>query len=190
VTIFGDHVDVEEELSIIDTAEEAGFYAFLDGSFSSGPASVVVDRKSELEKWPSAELVLRNGPHAARAKFTFDFSKAELVKPVHATVEKFSCAWCDGGDLEGSSGYVEGWANDPPMDPSALDGDWNTGGAPASPRAQLYLPSGLDVGLVKAENGGCVLHVGWLVEPRQRVVLTRTYSADGKVVGSEKTEES
>lgn len=190
VTIFGDHVDVEEDLTITDTEEEGGFLAFADGSFSSGPAEVVVDRKSELEKWPAAELVLRNGVRGIRAKFVFDFAKGELVKPLHATKEKFSCRWCDGADLEGSSGYVEGWANEPAMTSTALDGDWNTGGAPSAPRTQLYLPHGIDVGVRKASDGGCVLQLGWLVEPRLRVVLTRTYSSDGKVVGSARIEET
>lgn len=176
-------------MTITDAEEEEGFYGFPDGSFCFGPAEVVVDRTSELQKWPKAELVLRNGAHAVRAKFVFDFAKGELVKPLHATVEKFSVKWCDGADLEGSSGYIEGWANEAAMDAAELDGDWNSGGAPAAPRKQLYLPSGVDVGVQKADDGGCVLHVGWLVEPGRRLVLTRTYSSDGKTAGSTRVEE-
>lgn len=182
-------MDAEEDLTVTDAEEEEGFYAFPDGSFSFGPAEVIVDRTSELQKWPKAELVLRNGAHVARAQFVFDFAKGELVKPMHATVEKFSIKWCDGADLEGSSGYIEGWANDEPMEASALDGDWNSGGAPATPRTQLYLPSGIDVGVQKAGDGGCVLLLGWLVEPGRRLVLTRTYTSDGKATGSTRVEE-
>jgi hypothetical protein len=186
VTIFGDHIDIEATPGCLDTAEEAGFYASPDGSFSSGPAAVIVDRRSELEKWPRTELVLRSGKEAVRAVVTFDFATGALVKPVRVTKERWSCVWCDGADMEGSSGYIQGWADGEQMDAAALGGDWTAGGAAPERRKQIYMPGGVDVGVLKPAGGGCIVHVGWLVEAGRRVVLTRTYAADGTVAASQR----
>lgn len=190
VSIFGDHVDLEEDLRITSTAPGEGFFAFPDGSYTAGDPQIIVDRTSELQRWPRARLVLRDGERVTRVDVFFNAATAEFVKTLQVIQDEYSCTYCDGGDVEGSSGYVEGWANEAPMEAAALAGDWMTGGAPAEARKQLYLPNGLDVSIAKAGGAGCVVTVGWLVEAGRRNVLDRSYNADGKLVASERRVET
>jgi hypothetical protein len=192
VSHFGDHVDLEENLTLYQVAEDLGFLAFPNGSFSAGDAKVVTDRTSILDKTPATYLVLRHNGAAVHADVKFDFAKCELTDAVRIVKERYTCIHCDGADIDGSSGYVEGWCSDPASHPEDLAGIWHSsadgssverpdGGPPRKARKQLYLPHGIDVSLTTTADNGVDVRLGWLVEPSHRLVLTRSYRSDGVV---------
>lgn len=202
VSLFADHVDLEEDLSALDIAAEPALHVFPDGAFAAGPSPVCVAKTSALQKWPRVELCLRDPRDDRRVALhvhcSFDFEKRQLVREIRAVREQYSCIYCDGADIEGSSGYVEGWVIGPAGAPDALRGEWRVvggseervitreAGAPESPAKQLYLPDGVDVGVTDDENGGLVVHAGWLVDDATRVVMRRGFAADGSVRYSER----
>lgn len=193
VSLFGDHVEAEESLEVTDVSEHAGLFAFSDGSFTTGPADVQTTHESLLDKWPKAKLVLRVGQKSVRVELKFDFAKAELVDFMDVTVEKWDCIHCDGANMEGSSGYIEGWVTGERLSPEQLQGAWTStdpggpcGGGPPEPKKHLYLPNGIDVAVREVDGGGRGLIVGWLVDHSTRVVLSRFYDAGGSVSSSER----
>lgn len=193
VSLFGDHVEAEEDLQITDVIEDDGLFVFGDGSFTAGRGTVTTTRDSLLDKWPSAKLVLRVGQKSLRVELKFDFAKAELVESMDVTVEAWDCVHCDGANMEGSSGYIEGWVSGERLEPGELEGNWavtdpsgrsDTG--PTQPRKHLYLPNGIDVAISEVGGGGRCLRVGWLVDASTRILLTRSYDANGVVIASER----
>lgn len=206
VSHFGDHVDLEEKLTVFDVVGDAGFLAFPDGSFSAGPSSVMTEHKSLLDPWPKAHLVLRNNGVAVHAHVTFDFQEAVFVENLRVVIEKYSCRHCDGGDIAGSSGYVEGWSAGEALDPAQLAGEWiiaasdsvehanvisrPNGGPPKTPHKHLYLPEGIDISIEKNGSGEVAVHLAWLALPNNRIVLTRSYTPDGSLRNSYRLVES
>jgi hypothetical protein len=190
VSHFGDHVDLEENLTLFQVAEDPGFLAFPNGSFSAGDARVVTEQLSMLDKTPSAYMVLRHEGHAVHVDVKFNFAKRELKDELRVIKEKYTCIYCDGADIDGSSGYVEGWCSDLASHPENLAGEWHSsadgsridrskGGPLPDARKQLYLPHGIDVSLNATADDGVDVCVGWLVESGKRIVLTRSYKSDG-----------
>ncbi|CDF37588.1 unnamed protein product [Chondrus crispus] len=199
VSLFADHVDLEEDFQQLDIAAEAGAHVFPDGSFATGPEKVCIKRESLLDKWPMAEMCLHDPRedvrNALHVKLKFDFEKRELVDSLRAVVEKWSCVYCDGANIEGSSGFVKGWVSDDPSHPSALAGSWKAvsagdeqivdRAAPQSvPSKHLFLPNGIDVAVL--EGDGVHVQVGWLVDEATRVVMRRSFGQDGSVVSSQR----
>lgn len=195
VAVFADHVDLETTFDVIDIANSPGTHCFHDGSYSGGPSPVKIMHKSLLDKWPLADLCLRDrqGKRGVHAKLTFDFENVQLVSDIRVVVEAYSCIYCDGADIEGSSGYVEGWSVEARSKPEDLSGTWSCddgtnvsrpdGGPPALPRRCLYLPSDISVG-VDAFDGGVRAWVGWVTAPNERRVLSRYYDSEGQATQS------
>jgi hypothetical protein len=201
VSHFGDMVELEDDVKMYDVSgADAGFMAWTDGSFAAGPAMVVTTRKSILDDWPVAHMVLRHDGKAVHAYLKFDFTRSEFVDNVRIFVEKYSCIYCDGADIEGCSGAVSGFSEEDPMSPEHLAGDWSvvaapektvvsrpSGGPAAEQNKHIYLPQGIDVSVYpdsNSGNGGVALHVGWLVNPATRVVMSRSFNGDGSVRAS------
>lgn len=147
VSLFADHVDLEEELKIIpllssqhtdgsDTdSATTTTTIYTDGSFVSGARKVLTKRESRLDKWPSITFCLRddvggdtdNGSGKRRSAnmwVQFDFEQRKLVGEVRAVIEEWSCDYCDGADLEGSSGFVDGWPSHPCGSAQNISGEW------------------------------------------------------------------
>eukprot|EP00171_Calliarthron_tuberculosum_P013749 IDg13749t1 len=193
VALFADHVDLETSFEVVDMNEEPASHCFEDGSFAGGPSPVKIAHASILDKWPCADMCVRAGKHAVHAKLKFDFENAKLVETVRVVREQYSCQYCDGADIEGSSGYVEGWAAQQKSTPAELAGEWTcddgtsvsrpNGGAPEVPAKCVYLPCGISVGVTRVADG---VHawLSWLTTPDERRVLTRHYNAQGEVVQS------
>jgi hypothetical protein len=198
VSHFGDHVELEDELTTFDVSgADPGFMAWADGSFSAGPAVVMTSHKSILDAWPVARMVLRHEGKAVHVLVKFDFAKHELADDVRVFVERYSCIFCDGADIEGCSGNTPGFSDEDPMRPHHLAGDWTVEGAPQPtkitrpkgglspvPNKHVYLPKGVDVGIHADSNsseGGVAVHVGWLVDPATRIVMSRAFHGDGTV---------
>lgn len=104
--------------------------------------------------------------------------------------------YCDGADIEGSSGFVDGWASGPAGSPDKLEGMWVKDGkhvsrkiAPPVEGKRLYLPGGVDVGVAGLEEGCVGVHAGWLVDAETRVVLRRVFGKDGCVMTTERVVE-
>lgn len=199
VSLFADHVDLETNFHIVDFAESNAAHCFPDGSYSGGPSPVVLDRKSILDKWPSADLTLRIGKRALHCNVKFDFAKRCIVEKVRLVLEQYSCIYCDGADVEGSSGYVEGWPTYEKCSPTQLAGTWCTHdanqvirekGPDEQPGSCIYLPEGITVGVDEADDGGVRVWLGWLHEPQSRAILERIYSNQGVVVESRQSTES
>lgn len=201
VALFADHVDLESSFTVSDFDELPGFHFFSDGSYSAGPTPVSTKRDSILDKWPAVDFCIRDPREprswAIHVEFDFDFAKAEFVDDVRVIREKYSCIYCDGADIEGSSGFVEGWVSDAKMEAEALKGDWNLpdgsivsrpeGGLAHEPKKHVYLPFGIDVGIDEADNGGRRAWVAWLVDADTRVIMSRMFAADGSVTLSNTT---
>lgn len=204
VSVFADHVDLEENFVVTNIAEESAMHIFPDGSFSGGPSPVCVERNSILDKWPAVDFCVRDprpgadNKQAVHVRFAFDFAAAAMVDNVTVIHEKHTCIYCDGADIEGSSGFVEGWVVEEPSAPEHLTGEWVVegpeekavarpdGGPLAQPGKQIYLPKGIDVAVERVKDGAnIVARVGWLVEPDTRVVMTRSFDADGTVLSSQ-----
>lgn len=198
VSLFADHVDLEEDFRELDLATEPAAHFFPDGSFATGPEKVCVRKDSLLDKWPAAELCLhdpRDGErNALHINVKFDFEKRELIDTLRAVVEKWNCVYCDGADIDGSSGFVEGWVSGDPFQPGALAGRWKSTSegderivernAPESlPSKHLFLPHGIDVAVLDSE--GVDVQVGWLVDDATRIVLKRSFGQDGSVLSSQ-----
>lgn len=219
VSLFADHVDYEEDFTVTqlnepEISDATSTALFADGSFVSGPGRVVVRRESRLDKWPSAVFSLQdardNMRRAANVWLRFNFENRSFVDDIRVVVENRSCDYCDGADLEGSSGFVDGWVSLPPGDPAQLKGEWaihsaNTtdssndspsGGAsttierrtnPIDADVALFLPNGIDLSISGAENDdGIIVRVGWLVDYNTRIVLCRHFQKDGAVVMSQR----
>lgn len=180
---------------------EMGNCAFADGTFTVGKSSVLVKRESKLQKWPSVRFCVRDPREGERRalhiKLKFDFEKACLAEDISIILEKWSCEYCDGADIDGSSGYLEGWAVEQSLDRAALRGMWAVEGGKQVERRmgeakeegkQIYLPKGIDISIRRVGNE-LVVSVGWLVDGDSRVVLRRTYDEKGGFVGSERVVE-
>lgn len=147
VSLFADHVDLEEELKVIPLvssqhSESSDIESapttttiYTDGSFVSGARKVLTKRESRLDKWPSITFCLRddtgrdtdNGSGKRRSAnmwLQFDFEQRKLVGEVRAVIEEWSCDYCDGADLEGSSGFVDGWPSHPCGSAQNISGEW------------------------------------------------------------------
>lgn len=209
VSHFADHVDMEEDLDKLPLSGEHATAIFADGSFIAGMAKVLPERTSRLDKWPALSFSLRD-PHADARRAVnlwvkFDFANRKFAAPVRVVLERWSCAYCDGADLDGSSGFVDGWTCGKAGHVAMLKGEWYVCSDPArdftvqnpddavilrgdeeDARAALYLPEGIDVAVLDAPNGdGVIVRAGWLVDENTRVVLRRIYAPDGSVEGSE-----
>lgn len=180
---------------------EVGNCAFADGSFTVGKSAVLVKRESKLQKWPAARFCVRDPREGERkalhVKLKFNFEKACLVEDINVTLEKWSCEHCDGADIEGSSGYIEGWAVEQSMERGALKGTWAIEGGKQVERRvgeveeegrQMYMPKGIDVGIRRVGNE-LVVSVGWLVDSDNRIVVRRTYDNRGIFMGSDRVVE-
>lgn len=203
VSSFSDHVDLEEDFTIANIDSEEGMHIFPDGSFSSGPQTVCIEKKSYFDKWPAVQMYLQDprpeSRQAIHVSLKFNFETRQLVDELRVIHEKFSCIYCDGADIEGSSGYVEGWVSEDGISHEDLAGIWKvaggsaesetverpSGGPPATPARQLYLPKGIDISTLEGQNGGVVVQVGWLVDENTRIVLRRLFGKDGAVLLSE-----
>ncbi len=204
VALFADHVDLETTFTVTDLGAERGAHVFRNGSHSGGPTPVNTVRDSILDAWPAADLCIRHDAPGARravhARLRFDFANAALVDTVRVVRESFSCVYCDGADIEGSSGYVEGWPDNPKATPADLAGEWQLddgtsisrpdGGPPETPSKCLYLPSGITVGVDRTSEGEVVAWLGWCVDDTHRYVLTRSYAPDGSVIESKLSRET
>lgn len=197
VTLFADHVDLEEDLVRVDITQP-GTVTFDDGCFVVGNAVVPVRRESRLDKYPAIRFCLRDPRHEQRSalhvKLSFDFERACLVKDLTIILEKWSCEYCDGADIDGSSGFVEGWAVESAMQSDALRGVWavdggdqvrRDGGEVAEEGRQVYLPRGIDVAIRRVADD-LVVTVGWLVHADHRIVVRRTYDHGGALMRSER----
>lgn len=192
VALFADHVDLETVFEVVDMSEDRAAHCFADGSFAGGPSPVQITHSSILDKWPLADLCIRDhdGKRAAHARMKFDFENVSLVDNVRVVLESYSCQYCDGADIEGSSGFVEGWAADPKSTPAELAGEWQCddgstisrpdGGPAEVPRKCIYLPSGLSLGVSSTDNGVCAW-LAWKTAPDERRIMTRYYASDGTV---------
>lgn len=224
VSLFADHVDTEEEFSVIplhssEGEEKNSTAIFSDGCFVAGPGRVKPKRESRLDKWPSVSFCIRDArdgeKRAANIWLQFDFENRAFKNDVRAIVERWSCRYCDGADLEGSSGFIDGWVSETPGGADQLAGDWvvhgarlEGGGATAAAAAReeqqqqpvsrgegldarvaLFLPQGLDVSIRDADEGAVVLQAGWLVDEGTRVVLRRHFHSDGSVAYSQRVVE-
>lgn len=203
VALFADHVDLETSFDVVDFAEaESGSLFFDNGSYTLGKVPVTTVRNSMLDKWPCAELCIRHPTTRKKAvyvKVKFDFAKTKFVENINVIREEYSCIYCDGADIEGSSGYIEGWTIEPNGTPADLTGDWIVedgtdvsniarpdGGPPPEDNKTLYLPGGITLGLERpAENPENIcVWAGWQFEENERCVLSRSYASDGSLIQS------
>lgn len=206
VSLFADHVDLEEDFSSCDVGGPDGVHVFTDGSFCAGPHQVPPQRKSKLEKWPAVDFCLRDPrkdvKRAAHVGVKFDFENRKFVGDLRVIIEKYSCIYCDGADIEGSSGYVEGWVIGEKGSAENLEGEWRVvlgddesqqevlnrskGDLPHTPGKIIYLAEDVDVSVMDEEDdNGVVVQVGWLVDKDTRAVIRRRFAEDGKLKFSE-----
>lgn len=192
VSLFADHVDAEEDFRC-DTIGD-GLSVFADGSFVNG-ANKVATKKSKLERAPRVEFRL---PHpfeerqAAHITLQLDFERAHIVQHIRAVLEKWSCIYCDGADMDGSSGYVEGWVVGTPGSAQDLTGVWRRGerlfertDGGEHEGGRVFLPEGLDVAFERSADGGRTARAAWRVGER-RIALQRLFDSDGNVVANER----
>ncbi|KAI0564202.1 hypothetical protein FGB62_29g215 [Gracilaria domingensis] len=170
VSLFADHVDAEEDFRC-DTIGD-GLTIYSDGGFVNGKNKLPT-KKSKLERPPRIEFRL---PHpyqqkqAANVTLQLDFECANLVQDIRAVVEKWSCIYCDGADMDGSSGYIEGWVTGAPEGMTSRDD-----GSEVTRCSKEN----------KREDGGRTARAAWRVRDR-RVALQRIFDADGNVVNTER----
>lgn len=192
VSLFADHVDAEEDFRC-DTIGD-GLTVYADGSFVNGANKVAI-KKSKLERAPRVEFRL---PHpleekqAAHITLQIDFESANMVHDIRAVLEKWSCIYCDGADMEGSSGYVEGWVVGTPGSAQDLTGIWRRGedvfervDGSEFEGGNVFLPEGIDVAFEKRADGGRTARAAWRVGHR-RIGLQRLFDREGNVVGNER----
>lgn len=206
VSLFADHVDVEEdhvEIPLVST-DSISTASFPDGSFITGAQRVEPKRESLLSKWPALLLSIQDPRsevrRAANVWVKFDFANGNFVDEVRVVVESWSDEFSDTPELEGSSGFVDGWVSEPNVDPKALTGNWHTeddlviqdGSDNIATKehgndemARLLLPNGLDLSLQRDDN--LTVQVGWLVKDDLRIVLRRCFAPDGVVLSSQRT---
>lgn len=209
VSLFADHVDVEEDNAQIQltSTDDVSTAIFTDGSFVTGAARVAIRRESRLDKWPSLLLSVQDprpdSRRAANVWTKFDFEHAKFVDNVRVVVENWVDDFSDSPELEGSSGFVDGWVSDPRTEPGALAGSWtededdkvddgNTriitrSEDPDNNTSQLLLPNGLDVSIHSSD--GLTVQVGWLVDKDKRIIVSRHFSPDGHVKHSRRSVE-
>lgn len=188
VSVFGDHVDLEDSLHTYDMSLSHNI-PFQDGSFSVGPSPVVVKKESLLEKWPWAKMALRNDNNGIQVAVKFDLHQVKFVQQIDMCVEKWTSEWSDGNNLEGGSGFVQGWAEEECMKPSMLEGTWETHDGQKLDREtihvqdgkRVFLPRGVDVSIDKLHDHVQVT-VGWLYHQDARMTLTRVYDQQGNVI--------
>lgn len=207
VALFADHVDLETTFTTTDFSTTPHAHYFSNGSYTIGASPVNTERNSILDTWPNAELCIRHesevhGRRAIHAKVKFDFTNVKLVETIRIVKEKYSCIYCDGADIEGSSGYVEGWPDSEKSKPSELIGNWKidddddiviarpTGGAIEELGKCLYLPCGISLGINESTNNEIEVWLGWLVDESNRLVMRRYYDMNGNVTRSKLTQET
>lgn len=209
VSLFADHVDVEEDNTQIQLTptNDVSTAIFSDGSFVTGAARVAVRRESRLDKWPSILLSVQDprpdSRRAANVWVKFDFEHAKFVDNVRVVVENWADDFSDSPELEGSSGFVDGWVSESRTEPGALAGSWtededdkvDDSNARTITRSELsddsmsrlLLPNGLDVSV--HSNAGLTVQVGWLVDKDTRIIVSRRFSPDGVVEHSRRNVE-
>lgn len=219
VSLFADHVDLEEDftnVSLIAGGDKAPAI-FPEGSFILGDQANIVRRTSVLQKLPSLILSVHDGSAKRRAVniwTKFNMEEKRFVDDVRIVKESYSCHYCDGADIEGSSGFVDGWVSGPAGSAEDLHGEWavhecvRVQGEDANAadetvvrrgdddgvHASLYLPGGIDLALLRdtsgVNNGSLIVQAGWLLDDDTRVVLRRSFDADGAVAYSQRVVET
>lgn len=226
VSLFADHVDLEEDLVILPLGADAAApttpdalpVPFADGSFMSGARVVPIELKSRLEKHPQLKLSLRDPrvgeTSALNLWLRFDLSTHAFVGDVRAVIETHTCQYCDGADIEGSSGFVDGWVSGGPGCAADLKGEWAQlsclvfdpsdepedlaeavvlRGDESDAHVHLFLPGGIDIA-IRPDNTAfndayVMIQSGWLVDEDTRVVLRRSFDKDGAVAYSQRVVE-
>ncbi|CAN8068619.1 unnamed protein product [Agarophyton chilense] len=192
VSLFADHVDAEEDFRC-DTIGD-GLTVYYDGSFVNGKKALPTKR-SKLERAPRIEFRLSHPyeeKQAANVTLNVDFESACIVQEIRAVVEKWSCVYCDGADMDGSSGYIEGWVNGATGNPHELTGRWLRGDAlfereegTQREGGAVFLPEGIDVAFEERPDGGRTARAAWRIRDR-RVALQRIFDAEGNLVNTER----
>lgn len=199
VSQFGDHVDAEEEL-LCDELTQSGVSTFDDGAFIICDNPVLTRMESKLDKLPVIQFYLRDpladARRGLRVSFAFDFESAEARGEMRVVLEEWACVYCDGANMEGSSGYVEGWVMGERCNWNSLKGMWRTDEGENVDRTNekilkemdslVYLPGGIDVSVGKLKDDGLVLQTGWLVNEDTRMILRRRLGCDGTIQNSER----
>eukprot|EP00181_Compsopogon_caeruleus_P005297 CAMPEP_0184680162 /NCGR_PEP_ID=MMETSP0312-20130426/3049_1 /TAXON_ID=31354 /ORGANISM="Compsopogon coeruleus, Strain SAG 36.94" /LENGTH=364 /DNA_ID=CAMNT_0027130101 /DNA_START=106 /DNA_END=1200 /DNA_ORIENTATION=- len=200
VSMFADHVDVEEDVHEINVGEP-GFSAFEDGSYFYGP-SVLRCRESKLVLHPIFELVIQNPvktesdqPERVLARFRFDVEGRRVDGDIQLILERFDMPFANGQFIEGGSGYRGGFTEDSPVDPADLSGYWkrSTPDAGVWTLTETSIPLCFPRGMYFIQNqdndtGELLLGMGWVLEPGRQVVVVRRFDADGNTIESSREE--
>lgn len=218
VSLFGDHVDLEEEFNMTPLTSQGtdeSLAIFPDGSFVTSKAKVTAVRTSKLDKYPSVSFSVQDARKTQRRCLNiwvcFDFEEQKFFKDIRVIIEKHNGDYCDGADMEGSSGFVEGWTSGKAGEPAQLKGEWvvHTAssidpeddasmsgeaivlrGDDVGDHVALFLPGGVDLAIKEDTSGigegALLVQAGWLVDADTRVVLRRSFRAEGTVAYSQR----
>ena len=220
---FADMIDTEEELVKwdLDQAEDGrGMEVrwWEDGCFVIGKRRVLVKKESRLDKWPGVEFCLRwngssgneNGDvggdrRGVHVKTKFDFENAKFVETLNVVQERYDTDYCDGANIDSSSGYVEGWTSeDHDATSEMLLGKWESEEGMVVERGErdvesvegrrLVFPRGLSTEITRhaddekgGEGEGLRIRVGWMAEENIHLVVDRCYDGSGNLVGATRT---
>jgi len=206
-------ISCDEHLVIHDTAAD-GFAVFPSGAYAAGEAAVPTAYKSILDRHPKAEVCLVDTGAVPAAgeeelprermavRVSWEWATGAIVQPLVVIHETWYVRWCDGSMMEGASGFISGWPAEPSMDAAALAGPWVPDGGDGVPAEAdmdglVLLPLGMHVRVVKGDDGGAVVEVGWLRSEADRVklgfpegsgdrrlLLRRSYGADGVLLST------
>lgn len=201
VSLFADHMDLEEDIKKIQLNEDS-IQLFEDGSYvSQTPSKQPIDmaKTSKLSKYPMLNFCLRHDDRNCHIWLYIDPENKCFRNDVRVVIEKYSCHYCDGADIEGSSGFVDGWPSNPKTTLEVLSGHWKTQkdnfdiirGSEEEDTSiipsSLLLPGGVSCSFkTPSGSNGIVIEVGWLVDANTRVITSRSFDENGFVVATEK----
>lgn len=210
VTLFADHVDVEEDSTqiLLTPTDDVSTAIFSDGSFVTGAPQVATRRESRLDKWPTLLLSVQdprsNFRRSANVWVKLDFEHVKFADDVRVVIENWADEFSDSPELEGSSGFIDGWVSDSCTEPDVLAGRWvedegkdvgdngdrhviTRSGHADEGMSRLLLPNGLDVSI--HSHDGLTVQVGWLVDGDTRIIVCRRFAQDGAVEHSRRSVE-
>lgn len=198
VSLFADHVDAEEDFKVLPIGGELAI--FEDGCYVLSKLDVITRRDSKLDKWPSVDFCLRDpsndSKRALHVTVSVNVEQSRLVDDVRCVLEKYSCIYCDGANMDGTSGFVEGWVSEQPGSSQSLLGTWSGHDGSKITRTKadmekwLFLPQGIHIGVTPTLDGGACVHAGWLVNSATCISVRRTFNAQGRVTVSKRVVET